>query len=67
MIPSETHLWQKLLLALEVGEIDEAVWNRQRPVWIQELFEMAEDRSLPAAPAGQTIELPGGVRIKPEG
>lgn len=67
LIPSETHLWRQVLLALETGQIDEAVWNRQRPAWVQELFEMSEDKALPVAAPQQEVILPGGVRFKPEG
>lgn len=67
MIPAETELWSKVDLALETGCVDKAVWDRQPPYWISELYEALVERSLPVAGPPQDIILPGGVRIRPEG
>lgn len=64
-IPSETQWFAKLSLALETGEMDEAVWDRQRPAWIADLAEMAVARALPMVESAPAIELPGGVRFAP--
>lgn len=49
-----------MAMALETGEVDEAVWDRQRAEWIDDLVSMSIDLAEAAKSAPTpTILLPG--------
>lgn len=51
LLPGETQWFAKLNLALESHQVDEAVWDRQRPTWADGLAMMASARSIkPTSP-----------------
>jgi streptogramin lyase len=47
LLPSETVWFQKLSLAIALNELDEAVIDRQRPVWLRDLAAMLRAQNNP--------------------
>lgn len=59
-ITAEQARFMKLFLAWESKQLDEAVWDRQAPLWISELVMMGEAlQDDEATPANSGIILPG--------
>ena len=54
-LPGETEWFLKLQIALETGQIDEAVIDRQRPIWIEGLKGMLDARGGGGEPDGGIV------------
>ena len=65
MIPTELWRFNKVDLAIALHEVDEAVIDRQDPLWIGDLLDLLEARNTPAPLESQGIALPPGVKLLP--
>lgn len=66
-IPSETHYFKKLSLAISFHEIDREVIDRQDREWIEDLYAMLRAQAPPSSDIDASILLPEGVRLQPKG
>lgn len=65
MIPTELRRFNKVDLAIALHEVDEAVIDRQDPLWVGDLLDLLEARAAPTPFEAQGIALPPGVKLIP--